>query len=65
MDIEFDFASARIFEDTRFVYDEQRFIAVGRIEGKPYRIAFTPRGAAIRVITMHRIHEKEAQRHGI
>ncbi len=62
---EFDFATAHVFEDTRFGYDERRFVAIGRIETKPYRIAFTFRGSVLRVITMHRIHEKEAKRHGI
>lgn len=61
----FDFGTAVIFEDRRKNYDESRYIAVNRIDGEPFRIAFTFRGENLRIITMFRIHEKEAKRYGI
>ena len=62
---EFDFASARIVEDRRKDYGERRFRAVGRIEGMPCMVVFTPRGGRLRIISMRRMHEKEAERYGI
>ncbi len=61
----FDFATAKIVEDTRRDYGERRFRAVGRIEGRPYMVVFTPRNGRLRIISMRRMHEKEARRYGI
>lgn len=62
---QFDFAGAFIADDDRHDYGEPRARAWGRIDGLPYCVAFTMRGDVLRVITMHRIHEKEAKRYGI
>ncbi len=61
----FDFASARILIDDRKDYGERRFRAVGRIKGLPYMVVFTPRGTRLRIISMRRMHEKEARKYGI
>ena len=61
----FDFAGAWIVEDRRRDYGERRFRAVGRIDGLPYMVVFTPRDERIRIISMRRMHEKEARRYGI
>ena len=51
--------------DERKDYGELRFRAVGRIEGRPYMVVFTPRGKRLRIISMRRMHEKEARKYGI
>lgn len=61
----FDFETARIIEDNREEYGERRFRCFGRIGNIPYMIAFTPRHKKIRIISMRRMHEKEAERYGI
>jgi len=63
--LDFDFSSALIVEDTRKDYGERRFRAVGRIADLPYMVVFTPRGDRLRIISMRRMHEKEARRYGI
>ncbi|WP_231573654.1 BrnT family toxin [Thermopetrobacter sp. TC1] len=50
---------------TKKDYGERRFRAVGRIEGLPYMVVFTPRGTRLRIISMRRMHEKEARKYGI
>jgi len=61
----FDFETARIIEGDRKEYGERRFRCFGRIDGIPYMIAFTPRHNKIRIISMRRMHEKEADHYGI
>ena len=62
---QFDFATAYISRDEREQYEEPRYRAFGRIDGFGYMVAFTLRNNKIRVISMRRMHEKEAIRYGI
>jgi len=62
---DFDFETAFILEDTREDYGERRFRAFGRIGNSPYMIAFTPRDGKFRIISMRRMHIKEAENYGI
>lgn len=50
-------------EDDRFDYGEKRFVALGRIDGKPHAIIYTRRGDILRLIGFRRAHEKELRRH--
>ncbi len=52
-----------VIEDTRFDYGEQRFIALGRIDGLPHSLVYTLRGNTLRLISFRRAHEKELRRH--
>jgi hypothetical protein len=56
-------AEPHVVEDDRFDYGEQRFIALGRIDGAPHCIVFTMRETAIRLISFRRAHEKELRRY--
>jgi len=47
--------------DDRRDYGEKRFRAFGRIEGLCYSIAYTLRGARIRLISFRRAHEEEME----
>jgi uncharacterized DUF497 family protein len=50
-------------EDGRFDYGEKRFVALGRIEGRPHAVIYTRRGEVMRLIGFRRAHEKELRRH--
>lgn len=46
-------------EDDRFDYGEQRFITIGRLEGRMMVIVWTPRGAVRRIISMRKANDRE------
>jgi uncharacterized protein len=48
--------------DDRQDYGEPRFITVGWLDNRLVVFAWTPRGAARRVISMRHCHEREAKR---
>ena len=62
-----DFADAeRIFSgpiltkhDTRKDYGEDRYITLGALLGRPVLIVHTPRGDAVRIISMRKANEEE------
>jgi uncharacterized protein len=62
---EFDWDRAMIQDDSRFDYGELRSRAFGRIDGKPYCVVFTSRDGTLRIITVRRMHEKEAKGYDI
>ena len=47
------------FEDTRFAYQEPRFITFGLLAGRLVVIAYTPRGANTRIISMRKGNSRE------
>ncbi|MFM7120206.1 MAG: BrnT family toxin [Gammaproteobacteria bacterium] len=68
----FDFAYAAlvfldpdrvVFEDNRFEYGEDRYIMVGRVEGRLFVIAYTPRGDSIRIISARKANAREIKRY--
>ena len=67
--VPFEYAS-RVFmdthrldsEDTRRDYREERRITMGKIEGRLFVVAYTPRGEVIRLISARKANERE-QRH--
>jgi uncharacterized protein len=53
----------RVAPDFEHSDDEQRFIAIGRIEGRPIFVAFCWRRAKIRPVSARYMHMKEAVRY--
>lgn len=49
------------FEDTRFDYEERRFVTLGLLHGRMVVIAHTPRGGNIRIISMRKGNKREQQ----
>ena len=47
------------FEDTRFEYDEERFLTFGFLEGRLVVIAHTPRDENTRIISMRKANSRE------
>ncbi len=62
---EFDWDNAVFQDDSRFEYGERRIRAFNRIDGKPYCVVFTPRDGTLRIITVRRMHDKEARDYDI
>lgn len=59
-DMDFDVAVLR--EDTRAAYGEQRFQAIGPIEGALHVLVFTYRNEEIRPISLRRAEKAEARK---
>ena len=66
----FDFAyAARAFfdpdrlvhADTRYLYGEDRYRLVGRIEGRLFVVVYTPRQHAIRIISARKANQREVR----
>lgn len=68
--VPFEYA-ARVFldthrldsEDTRRDYREERRIAMGKIEGRLFVVAYTPRGEVIRLISARKANEREQRQY--
>lgn len=61
---EFDWATAEIVEDRRRTYGEPRYRAFGYIGDRLHVVAFTPRGEALRIISLRRANRREERRYG-
>ena len=61
----FDWETAKIKQDDRKDYGEDRYWAFGFCNSKMTAVTFTPRGKKIRIISMRRMHRKEGVTHGI
>lgn len=49
--------------DLRFAYGEARFVTIGLLSGRMVVMAWTPRGAARRIISMRKANAKEQARY--
>lgn len=49
------------FEDTRYDYDEKRFVTLGLLAGRVVVIAHTSRGGNTRVISMRKANSREQE----
>lgn len=61
--IEFDFSSARIWQDVRKPYPEARYVALGYLAHRPHVLCFTPVPDGIRIISFRKANEREGNRH--
>lgn len=50
-------------EDHRRDYGEQRRLTLGRVEGRLYVIAYTPRGTIIRLISARKANARERRQY--
>lgn len=59
------FAQATVtLPDLRKDYGELRFNTVGFLDGRMVVLAWTPRGAARRIISMRKVNDREQERYG-
>ncbi|MDP3661152.1 BrnT family toxin [Phenylobacterium sp.] len=57
-----DLDEALVAQDSRFDYGEDRFVAVGPIDGDLRVLVYTPRGSVTRVISLRPASDKETAR---
>ncbi|MCX7125425.1 MAG: BrnT family toxin [Gammaproteobacteria bacterium] len=57
--IDFDWETARPFEDTRFSYPEKRILATGFLDSRLHILCFTPIENGIRVISFRKANKRE------
>jgi uncharacterized protein len=50
-------------EDTRRDYREERRLVLGKIEGRLFVVAYTPRGKVIRLISAREANEREQRQY--
>lgn len=60
---ELDWSSALIVEDIRHDYGERRFQVLGFIGERLHVLVFTPRGAAVHVISLRKANKREVRRY--
>ena len=56
---EFEWETARVSEDRRRDYGEQRMKAIGLIAGRLHVLVFTPRGEDLHVISLRKANRRE------
>lgn len=61
---EFDFSSARVWQDTRMTYPEARFLALGYLGARLHTLCFTPVDGGARVISFRKANAREGKQHG-
>lgn len=62
--VDFDFSTAKIWQDTRKSYPEVRFVAMGYLDDRLYVLCFTETAAGIRVISFRKANQREGVKHG-
>ncbi|MDP9087455.1 MAG: BrnT family toxin [Pseudomonadota bacterium] len=60
---EFEWDSALLVEDLRRPYGEQRFQALGLINGRLHMLVFTPRASKAHVISLRKANKREVERY--
>lgn len=61
--VEFEFVSAKIWQDSRKPYPEMRFLALGYLGKRLHVLCFTPISVGIRVISFRKANKKEGEKH--
>ncbi len=59
----FDWETSLVLEDTRRDYGEKRFVALGSIGRRIHVMVFSPRGGAVRLISLRKANKKEIKRY--
>ena len=54
----------RVERDVRRDYGEERFKLYGRVAGRLFAIAYTPRETVTRIISAHKANARERERYG-
>lgn len=57
----FEWSSALMKKDDRANYGEDRYQALGLVEGRLHMLVFTPRGSAVRVISFRKANKREVK----
>lgn len=60
---EFDFATAKIWQDTRKPYPEARFLVLGYLDDPLHVLCFTETETSLRIISFRKANQREATHH--
>lgn len=60
--VEIDLGAALLFQDVRFNYGEDRWVAYGMMDRRLYCLVFTYRAQTIRVISLRKANGREIKR---
>ncbi len=61
--LRFRWFDARVDEDTRKIYPERRFVAVGYLDNRLHVLCFAETELGIRVISFRKANKREASNH--
>jgi uncharacterized protein len=62
--LDFDWASAKIWQDMRKLYPEARFLAMGYLGSRLHVLCFTPVNNGVRTISFRKANAREGAVHG-
>lgn len=60
---EFEWSTTLVVEDTRRLYEERRYQALGMIGEHLHMLVFTPREGAVHAISLRRANQRERTRY--
>ena len=60
---EFDFATAKVWQDTRKPYPEARLLALGYLDDRLHVLCFTETETGPRIISFRKANQREAIQH--
>ncbi len=63
--LDFDFQSAKYWEDKRLDYLETRYVALGYLDDRLHVLVFQETEEGIRVISFRKANEREGKKHGL
>jgi uncharacterized protein len=61
---DFDFTTAKFWQDDRQDYPEERYVALGYLDKRLHVLVFTETYEGIRVISFRKANEREGKKHG-
>jgi uncharacterized DUF497 family protein len=61
---DFDFDTAKLWQDLRRTYPESRFVAIGYLDGRLHVLVFSETERGIRVISFRKANAREGEHHG-
>ena len=61
--VDFDWETATYAEDCRHDYPEQRFVAIGYLNGRLHVVCFTPIQGGVRIISFRKANPREVKRY--
>lgn len=62
--VDFDFETAKLWQDTRKTYSEARFVALGYLGARLHVLVFGETEDGIRVISFRKANPREGVKHG-
>ena len=63
--VDFDFETAKIWQDLRKPYPESRFVALGYLDDRLHVLVFCEAESGIRVISFRKANPREGAQHGL